>query len=303
MPHPKETLRTLFEIEIAMGQGLLVPWDLPALKCSEPAAPAAEPVEPIVPVQEIAAPQEAPSSMAVSVPTPDVILSEPLSQAAPMPRKENVPMPLDQKQKALTALEADVIACRKCSLGSTRLNPVFGRGNPDAELLLIGEAPGAEEDRQGLAFVGRSGKLLDNMLSWIGFDSFKDVFICNVLKCRPPENRNPDGQEVVQCRPYLLEQIRLVAPKVIVMMGRFAVQATLETAEALGRLRGQIHYFHGVPSIVTYHPAYLLRNPPEKKNAAEDWALAKSMLAYVKSGQPLRAPGPKAIVIGRRPEG
>jgi DNA polymerase len=216
------------------------------------------------------------------------------------PNQENTeampPRKLARNCKSLEELEKSMHACRECSLGDTRLNAVFGRGNPEAELLLIGEAPGAEEDKTGKAFVGRGGKLLDNMLQWIDLDSNEDVFICNVLKCRPPKNRDPRGEEVVKCNPYLKRQIELVKPKVIALMGRFAMQSTLDSDLSLANLRGQVHRYKGIPAIVVYHPAYLLRNPPAKTEAAKDWKLVKKVLNFIQSGKTLPRPGPDAIV-------
>src|SRR5690606_3062374 len=159
---------------------------------------------------------------------------------------------------------------------------VFGVGNPQAEWMIIGEAPGEQEDRQGEPFVGRAGQLLDRMLQAIGrtreaAPPAEQVFIANVLKCRPPANRNPLPQEVAQCEPYLLRQIELVGPKVIVAMGRFAVQSLLKSSEPIGKLRGRVHEVGGVPLIVTYHPAYLLRSPADKGLAWDDLCLAREV--------------------------
>lgn len=159
--------------------------------------------------------------------------------------------------------------CQKCPLGKTRTKFVYGVGNPKADILFIGEAPGREEDLQGEPFVGRAGKLLDKILAAMGYDR-DDVYIANILKCRPPENRDPQPDEMKACMPYLLEQIRLIRPKFIVALGRIAAHALLDTTTPLGKLRGKWHKFHGIPLIVTYHPAALLRAPQYKRPTWED---------------------------------
>ena len=148
-------------------------------------------------------------------------------------------------------------------------------GSPDADLMFVGEAPGAEEDKQGLPFVGRSGQLLDRLLLEELGMTRDQCYIANVLKSRPPGNRNPEPDEVAACRPYLLAQIELIQPKLILALGRFAAQSLLDTDEAIGRLRGRLHRFQNVPLVVTYHPAYLLRNLPDKARAWEDLCLAR----------------------------
>jgi len=176
---------------------------------------------------------------------------------------------------ALEALRAEVAECTACPLHAGRTQTVFGVGDPDAALMLVGEAPGSEEDRRGEPFVGRAGKLLDAMLAAIGLDrSGGGVFIANVLKCRPPRNRDPEPEEVAQCQGYLRRQIELVAPELIVAMGRVAAQDLAGSKEALGRLRQREHRFHETPLLVTYHPAYLLRNPADKAKA---WADLKAV--------------------------
>jgi len=184
----------------------------------------------------------------------------------------------------LSALEVTVSGCRKCSLCETRRQTVFGVGNPAADCMLVGEAPGAEEDRQGKPFVGRAGQLLDAMLFAVGMNR-DEVYIANVLKCRPPQNRDPQGEEVVRCEPYLHRQVDLVAPRLIVAMGRFAAQSLLRTTEAISRLRGREFTYRdtGIPLIVTYHPAYLLRNPADKSKAWDDLLLMQKKLAEAES--------------------
>jgi uracil-DNA glycosylase family 4 len=172
------------------------------------------------------------------------------------------------------ALAHTVAECRACKLCGTRRNTVFGVGDQQADWLIVGEAPGENEDLQGEPFVGQAGKLLDNMLRAVGLDRQNKVYIANVLKCRPPGNRNPEAEEVAQCEPFLRRQVQLLQPKIIVAMGRFAVQSLLGTTEAIGKLRGQRHQYQGVPVVVTYHPAYLLRSLPDKAKAWADLCLA-----------------------------
>jgi DNA polymerase len=173
------------------------------------------------------------------------------------------------------ALKKTVSACEACTLAKTRTNTVFGVGDENAEWLLIGEAPGAEEDARGEPFVGQAGRLLDNMLGAVGLRRGDNVYIANVLKCRPPGNRNPEPFEVAQCSPHLERQIELIRPKLLIAMGRFAAQTLLGTDASIASLRGRVHKFRGVPLIVTYHPAYLLRNLPDKAKAWEDLVFAR----------------------------
>lgn len=182
------------------------------------------------------------------------------------------------------ALREAVVSCQACALCESRRQTVFGVGNIEAQWMIVGEAPGEQEDQQGEPFVGRAGQLLDRMLDAVQLTrseapAAKQVYIANVLKCRPPANRNPLPQEVAQCEPYLLRQIALVQPKVIVAMGRFAVQSLLKSSEAIGRLRGRLHQVEGIPVVVTYHPAYLLRNPADKALVWDDLCLAREVWA------------------------
>jgi DNA polymerase len=174
-------------------------------------------------------------------------------------------------------LQDEVSACVKCGLAATRTRTVFGVGNPHADWLVIGEAPGAEEDRQGKPFVGAAGKLLDAMLQAIGLSREQNVFVANMLKCRPPGNRDPKAEEVAACLPYLMRQIAAIKPKLILAVGRIAAQSLLATDVPLGRLRGRVHRFGPLSTalIVTYHPAYLLRSPAEKRKAWEDLKFAR----------------------------
>jgi DNA polymerase len=176
------------------------------------------------------------------------------------------------------ALKEAVASCEACSLARTRTNTVFGVGDENAEWLLVGEAPGAEEDARGEPFVGQAGRLLDSMLAAIGLRRGENVYIANVLKCRPPGNRNPEPFEVAQCSPYLERQIDLIRPKLLIAMGRFAAQTLLGTDASIASLRGRLHRYRGVPLIVTYHPAYLLRNLPDKAKAWEDLVFASTTM-------------------------
>jgi DNA polymerase len=176
-------------------------------------------------------------------------------------------------------LKSAVKSCEACGLRKTCTQTVFGVGDEQADWLLVGEAPGAEEDARGEPFVGQAGRLLDNMLAAIGLSRGENVYICNVLKCRPPGNRNPEPFEVAQCSPHLLRQLELIRPKLILAMGRFAVQTLLGTEASIASLRGRLHRYQGVPLIVTYHPAYLLRNLPDKAKAWEDLCFASAAIA------------------------
>ncbi len=191
------------------------------------------------------------------------------------------------------ALQEAVRQCQACALCHSRTHTVFGVGHPRAHWMVVGEAPGEQEDLRGEPFVGPAGALLDRMLAALGLsrdpsgvdpagtgpDPARQVYITNTLKCRPPRNRNPEPLEMQRCEPFLQRQIALVQPRLILAMGRFAVQALLRTDEAIGRLRGRVHRYQGVPLVVTYHPAYLLRNPIDKAKAWDDLCLAASTLA------------------------
>ncbi len=169
----------------------------------------------------------------------------------------------------LDALNQDICTCQKCALGATRTNFVFGVGNPHADLVLVGEAPGAEEDLKGEPFVGRAGQLLNKILEAVNFKR-EEVYICNILKCRPPNNRDPLPEEVAQCEPYLWKQLELIKPKIILCLGRVAAQVLLKTNDSLTAMRGKIHDYRGMKLMVTYHPAALLRNPHWKRPTWED---------------------------------
>ena len=197
--------------------------------------------------------------------------------------------PLDGAQLTWDALREAVNTCTRCKLHATRTQGVFGVGDLHADWLIVGEAPGADEDAQGEPFVGQAGRLLDAMLAAIGLRRGDNVYIANVLKSRPPGNRNPEPDEVAACMPYLLQQIELLQPKIIIAMGRFAAQNLLASKDAIANLRGRVHRFQGVPLIVTYHPAYLLRTLTDKAKAWEDLCLARQTYSALQS-DPVRHP-------------
>lgn len=178
--------------------------------------------------------------------------------------------------ESLDDLNSKINTCLKCALGKTRSNFVFGVGNPKADIVVIGEAPGADEDAQGEPFVGRAGQLLNKILEATGFQR-EEVFILNILKCRPPANRNPLPEEVEKCRPYLEKQLKLIDPKLILLLGRVAAESLLKTKEPLNKLRGKVHNYKGWKVMVTFHPAALLRNPNWKRPTWEDMKQFKEL--------------------------
>jgi DNA polymerase len=197
------------------------------------------------------------------------------------PQSASVPKPAraasDSHLSQLKVLQDEAANCRACGLHSERRNSVFARGNPLSRLVVVGEAPGEEEDKTGQPFVGRAGKLLDNLLQAVGFPR-DSVYICNVLKCRPPGNRNPMPNEVASCSGFLRSQIDAIAPKVLLAVGKFAAQTLVQSEESIGRLRGQIHQYNNVPVVVTYHPAYLLRSPHATRVAWHDFQLLREII-------------------------
>ncbi|HEY1998476.1 uracil-DNA glycosylase [Paraburkholderia sp.] len=230
------------------------------------------------PAARRAAPAVQPTPSAASAPPEDDFAwfdaspSHPASQVREVPAEDSGP--------TIHTLEWDalgerVASCERCRLCEKRTNTVFGVGDRDADWMLIGEAPGENEDRQGEPFVGQAGKLLDNMLRSLTLARDTNVYIANVIKCRPPGNRNPEPDEVARCEPYLQRQVALVKPKLIVALGRFAAQSLLKTDASISSLRGRVHAYEGVPVIVTYHPAYLLRSLPDKAKAWTDLCLAR----------------------------
>jgi uracil-DNA glycosylase family 4 len=188
-----------------------------------------------------------------------------------------------EESESVDQLEATIKRCKRCPLGKTRTKFVFGVGNPDADIMFIGEAPGRDEDMQGIPFVGRAGKLLDKMLAEIGLNR-TDVYIANILKCRPPNNRDPEQDEVDQCLPYLMKQIKLIKPKAICSLGRIAAQRILKTNMALGAMRGRWFDYHGIKFMVTYHPAAILRSNSYLPGALEDLKRLVKTVNSLKAG-------------------
>ncbi|MCS3806332.1 DNA polymerase [Chromobacterium alkanivorans] len=236
--------------------------------------------------RQLAAPTETDLEPAEALAPPRPEVAAPLQPAAPFlpPPSADIAPPIAPPPPSIPAspllewdaLERAVRDCSDCRLCQTRTQTVFGRGNKQARWLLIGEAPGEQEDRQGQPFVGRAGQLLDNMLAATGLDRDRDVYIANVLKCRPPGNRNPSGDEIAACQNYLIQQIRHIQPTLILALGRFAAQTLLQTEKGIGQLRGKLHSYQEIPLIVSYHPAYLLRNQPDKHKAWQDLVFAKN---------------------------
>lgn len=279
----------------------LAAWALPGAGAESVAARGSEPVG--VPSRPGTAPAPVARPSLSPIPAP-----VPVPRAAQRPAVVEAPMapprgarPNGLAQMGWEALQATVSACTACKLCTGRTQTVFGVGATQAQWLVVGEAPGEQEDRQGEPFVGKSGQLLDNMLRAIqrtrhathpdGSEAgpAHQVYIANTVKCRPPGNRNPEPEELVQCEPFLIRQIELLQPRIILAMGRFAVQSLLRSTEPIGRLRGRVHHYQGVPLIVTYHPAYLLRSPQDKSKAWDDLCLA---LRVAQSAPPPAGPGP-----------
>ncbi len=228
----------------------------------------------------------APPALEIAPPAATVAAITPADTPTEMPFKKGIVVASDeaelirsatQKLDSLDEIAKAVAKCKRCPLYETATSPVPGEGDPSAELVCVGEAPGAKEDETGRPFVGQAGQLLTKILAAIDLTR-EQVFICNVLKHRPPGNRNPLPEEVQACSPYLIRQLELIKPKVIVAFGTFAAQTLLQTKTPLGQLRGLVHRYHGVPLIVTYHPAALLRNPAWKRPTWEDVKLARRIL-------------------------
>jgi len=302
------------ERQLAMLREMGVPPFWPTEPVAAPAgvpvaAPAAAsgPVA-VAPSAFAAAPQEAPVAVRpqASAPPPRTPpaarpAAAPVTPARPgaeAPAQAGVaeailgPRPTGVDSMDWPTLRDTVAGCQACGLCQSRTQTVFGTGHVQARWMLVGEAPGEQEDRQGEPFVGRAGQLLDRMLAAVGLTRSEappeqQVYIANVLKCRPPANRNPLPQEVAQCEPFLLRQMALVQPDLILAMGRFAVQSLLKTSEPIGKLRGRVHEVQGIPVVVTYHPAYLLRNPADKALVWDDLCRARELQvsrAAVRSG-------------------
>lgn len=248
-------VRLLVENEIATGfRGLPQAWRLPALASTTR--------------DEGSAASGAAHALQNARPTPS---SEPLAAQVEAPTAANIAKRQKSKdpESRLRQVREELGDCRRCKLASGRKNLVFGVGNPKAELLFIGEAPGADEDRQGIPFVGKAGQLLTKIIRAMGL-SRDDVYICNIIKCRPPENRDPENDEIEQCEPFLVRQVEAIEPKVIVTLGRFAAQSLLRSTAPISRIRGRWQSWRGVPVMPTFHPAFLLRNPEQKRPVWED---------------------------------
>ncbi len=200
------------------------------------------------------------------------------ASAPASPAKGDAPAPVDFASFDYEALRNAALVCTRCGLARGRRQVVFSDGNPSGRLMVVGEAPGASEDATGLPFVGRAGKLLDLMLAAVGLSRADSVYICNVIKCRPPGNRNPTPDEIKSCAPFLEGQIRLVAPEVLLAVGSFAAQWLTGTTGPLGRLRGRVYSYEGVPLVVTYHPAALLRNPAWNRPCWDDLQLLRQVM-------------------------
>ncbi len=265
--------------EMLQAMGLRI-WAAPVVD----AAPVATEPPPVPPLPA-APPKPAP---AATRPAPAPV-STPAAVSAPVPPPARS-ADLEARASRIAsldwpALREEAALCRACSLCESRKQVVFGAGHTEARWMIVGEAPGEQEDLQGEPFVGASGQLLDSMLRALGLTRAADgdwpdsqrVYIANTLKCRPPRNRNPEPAEMLQCEPFLMRQIALIQPRLILAMGRFAVQALLRSSEPVGKLRGKVHSYQGVPLVVTYHPAYLLRNLPDKARAWDDLCLAAAV--------------------------
>jgi len=185
---------------------------------------------------------------------------------------------VEAESPSLENFEMEVLSCKQCNLHKSRTNLVFGSGSSNADLVFVGEAPGYEEDKQGLPFVGRAGTLLTKIIEAMGFKR-KDVYIANILKCRPPDNRNPMPTEILACEQHVIKQLELISPKVICALGKFAAQTLLRTDTPISKLRGNFYSYHGIKVMPTYHPAYLLRNPNDKKLV---WQDVKKIMAELK---------------------
>lgn len=236
-----------------------------------PAPPASRASRPVV---AASAPAGAPPPRGTTGPTPAARPRKALPTFPPPPEAEGREADWEAR---LEALAAEARACTRCPLHETRQNVVVNSGTGRVPLVFVGEAPGAEEDAQGIAFVGRAGQLLTKIIAAIGLDR-EDVYICNVLKCRPPGNRNPQLEEITACTPYLERQIEILKPRAICTMGLFAAQFLLDSKAPIGRLRGRVFRYRGIPLVPTYHPAYLLRSPNMKKVVWEDVQLLRKVL-------------------------
>jgi DNA polymerase len=216
----------------------------------------------------------APSFAAPSFVAPPAVAPPHVEAPAIVPPTVRSPLPAEDGKRRLVELATEISTCQKCALHATRKQTVFARGNPGAELCFVGEGPGADEDEQGYPFVGKAGQLLDRMIVAMGYER-DDVYVCNIVKCRPPSNRKPEPAEMTACTPYLREQLDLVSPKVIVALGATAVLGLLGATGGITQMRGQWKLYRGVPVMPTFHPAYLLRTPSAKR---EVWADLQAVL-------------------------
>ena len=229
-------------------------------------------------------PVEAAMPTEAAAPTPGAKQAPPVIAKPPVPSPQSLVPGGDERRRVIMlkewpALKADVAACTACALHAKRNKTVFGVGDENADWLFVGEGPGAEEDAQGEPFVGQAGKLLDNMLAAIKLKRGENVYIANVVKCRPPGNRNPEPGEALACEPYLHRQIDLIRPKLIIALGKVAAANLLATDASVASMRGRVHEYRGTPLIVTYHPAYLLRTLADKAKAWEDLCFAVRTMA------------------------
>ena len=281
-----EARRYLTDLMVFEGAKFVVPIEVKAEKASSPQAVEST-VDPMAPAEEVvalvgeeadadAAPIIGPMAPAEEIVAPAGEEADADATDLPMPATAivaaadgQVEDPIADDGNALDIFRQQICDCSKCSLGSTRQNFVFGAGNPAAGIMFVGEAPGADEDRQGEPFVGAAGQLLNKIISAMDLRR-EDVYICNILKCRPPNNRDPQPDEIEQCEPYLKRQIELIQPKVICTLGRFAAQTLLRSSDSMGHMRGQSHQYEGIPLVATYHPAALLRNAEWKRPTWED---------------------------------
>jgi uracil-DNA glycosylase len=249
--------------------------------------PAAVP-RPSVPQLTSAAPRTSAAPAAVSPPASPP--PPPVTMKPSDPQDEDRDPDAPRGAAGLQLVREELGDCKRCKLCTTRTNIVFGVGNPDADLVFVGEAPGADEDAQGEPFVGKAGQLLTKMIEAMGY-ARGDVYICNVLRCRPPGNRNPEPDEVASCEPFLKKQLGAIRPRMIVALGKFAVQCLLRDDTPIGRLRGNLRAYEGIPLMPTFHPAYLLRDPSKKKLAWDDLKAVNAALASVGISPP-RPPAP-----------
>ncbi len=268
-----EVRRYLTDLMVFEGGKFVVPIEVKAEKIVAPMGEEVAPpqaAEPIIgqmaPAEEIvAAVRKEADADAMDLPTHVTAIVAAADGKAPGQAED----PIADDGNALEIFRQQICDCSKCSLCSTRQNFVFGAGNPAAGIMFVGEAPGADEDRQGEPFVGAAGQLLNKIISAMDLRR-EDVYICNILKCRPPNNRDPQPDEIEQCEPYLKRQIELIQPKVICTLGRFAAQTLLRSSDSMGHMRGQSHQYEGIPLVATYHPAALLRNAQWKRPTWED---------------------------------